>query len=549
MDDDLRFDGSKSITKFFISNLPEGCTPWELKCGIAGCGDISDTYVAKKRDKQGCRFGFASFKDVKDKTDLLKLLRGVSLGGCKLKVNIARFALENGSGNGVRGGGNVRVNQMRGRNDGKSSCFFPEGNDRASNFRDFRSYRDVLGKGKQKEDGPAFGVSQDSGKQVVAPDRTDAMQDLKGVAVVGRAVDLETLVDLDRLFHIAKVSFGNIQYLGGLSVLISFREEPASRLFLESKDLWGPWFSKLSVWEGQSLPFEKVAWLRVIGLPLHLLDQDIIKLVGELFGKILHVQKDFGTANDLSFVRIGVLSGVVDRIKDVVTVKWKERNYRIMVEEELDVWIPDCLGRMEEGNSAMSSSLASSPVVKVPEPEVGGGSFREDEEAGEVYGSAKDGVQFNWESFKGDIYGEGANVHGDRNKGVIFFKASKKSKRCRKGGAKNLSGSFMDSPYVNSESCERGRPTKRKRAQLDAVSDPFSIDRILAQMSNPSVHSSDSLPSSSCEPSVNLNIPLNSDGVPIGESRKEPLVCSSLQPEVDQGGAGVAGSEEAGGYH
>ncbi|KAJ0661055.1 hypothetical protein HanOQP8_Chr14g0544461 [Helianthus annuus] len=281
---------------------------------------------------------------------------------------------------------------MRGRNDGKSSCFYPDGNGRASNFRDFRSYRDVLGKGKQKEEGPLIGVPQDSGKQVVAPDRTDAMQDLKGVAVVGRAVDLETLVDLDRLLHIAKVSYGKIQYLGGLSVLISFREEPASRLFLESKDLWGPWFSKLSVWEGQSLPFEKVAWLRVIGLPLHLLDRDIIKLVGEPFGKILHVQKDFGTANDLSFVRIGVLSGVVDRIKDVVTLKWKERNYRIMVEEELDVWIPDCLGRMAEGSSAMSSSMASSPVVKVPEPEVGGGIFREDEEAGEESGSAKGGA-------------------------------------------------------------------------------------------------------------------------------------------------------------
>ncbi|KAJ0715234.1 hypothetical protein HanPI659440_Chr13g0498791 [Helianthus annuus] len=218
------------------------------------------------------------------------------------------------------------------------------------------------------------------------------MQDLKGVAVVGRTVDLETLVDLDRLLRIAKVSYGKIQYLGGLSVLISFREEPASRLFLESKDLWGPWFSKLSVWEGQSLPFEKVAWLRVIGLPLHLLDRDIIKLVGEPFGKILHVQKDFGDANDLSFVRIGVLSGVVERIKEVVTLKWKERNYRIMVEEELDVWIPDCLGRMSEGSSAMSSSLASSMVVKVTEPEVGGGFFGEDEAAGEESGSAKGGA-------------------------------------------------------------------------------------------------------------------------------------------------------------
>ncbi|MFS7913005.1 putative RNA-directed DNA polymerase [Helianthus anomalus] len=565
MDGDPRIDGSRSITKFFISNLPEGCTPWELKCGIAGCGEVSDTYVAKKRDKEGNRFGFASFKDVKDKTELLKLLRGVRLGGCKLKVNIARFALENGSGNGFHGGSNSRFNPARGRDDVKSNNFYPDDKIRASTFRDFRSYRDVLGKGKEKEAGPLNGVFQDSGKQVVAPDRTGAMQDLIGVAVVGRTVDLETLVDLDRLLRIAKVSYGKIQYLGGLSVLISFREEPASRLFLKSKDLWGPWFSKLSVWEGQSLPFEKVAWLRVIGLPLHLLDRDIIKLVGEPFGKILHVQNDFGDAKDLSFVRIGVLSGVVERIKEVVSLKWKERIYRIMVEEELDVWIPDCLGRMSEGSSAMSSSLASSPVVKVTEPEVGGGFFGEDEVAGEDSGSAKGGacagdsskgggnnnlsskVQFNWQSFMGDSKGECSIVHGEGKKGVIFFKAGNKSKRRRKGGARNLSGSFMDSPNSNPESCERGRPTKRNRAQLDEESDPFSIDRILAQMNNPSDNSSDPLSSSSCVPSVNLNIPLNSDGVPIGGVPRESFVFPSSLPEVDQGGAGGSGSVEEGG--
>ncbi|KAJ0611547.1 hypothetical protein HanHA300_Chr01g0017001 [Helianthus annuus] len=247
------------------------------------------------------------------------------------------------------------------------------------------------------------------------------MQDLKGVAVVGRTVDLETLVDLDRLLRIAKVTYGKIQFLGGLSVLISFREEPASRLFLESKELWGPWFSKLSVWEGQSLPFEKVAWLRVIGLPLHLLNRDVIKLVGEPFGKILHVQKDFGDANDLSFVRIGVLSGVVERIKEVVTLKWKERNYRILVEEELDVWIPDCLGSMSEGSPAVSSPLASSPVVKVTEPKVGGGFFGEDEEVWRESGSAKG------DACAGDTSkGGGSNNHSFEGKAQMFMGMGRK---------------------------------------------------------------------------------------------------------------------------
>ncbi|KAJ0890228.1 putative RNA recognition motif domain, nucleotide-binding alpha-beta plait domain superfamily [Helianthus annuus] len=554
MDGDPSYPGPRNITKFFISNLPEGCTPWELKCGLSGYGDISDTYVARKRDKDGNRFGFASFKDVKDKAEVLKSLRGAKLGGCKLKVNIARFALENGSGFGQPVGDIPRPKVA-------SVGAKPGGNVWTSSLRDFRSFRDVLGKGKDKVDGGSSGAFQDSGKMVVAPDRTNAMQELKGVAVVGRTVDLETLVDMDHLLRIAKVSYGQIQVLGGLSVIISFREEHAARSFLEAKELWGPWFLKLSAWEGQSLPFEKVAWLRIIGLPPHLLDGDVIKSMGELFGKILHVQKDFIKANDLSYVRVGVLSGDVERIKEVVSLKWKGRSLKILVEEELDVWIPDCLGNSSPVSSGNSSPLASSPVVNVEESAVkGSGGAEEGEEVRVENGSAngdecaggnsKGGgnnnqqseVHFNWQPFLGDCQGVGSDVHGDGTNGIVFFKASKKTKRRRKGGARNPSESALGSPVSGFGSVDKGRPTKRNRAQLEEDSDPFSINRILAQLNHKDVSQS----SPSGVPGVNLNIPLNSSGVPIDDvSMASPRISSSL-PAEPQGGAGGFGPVEDG---
>ncbi|KAJ0828992.1 hypothetical protein HanLR1_Chr00c0055g0700411 [Helianthus annuus] len=426
----------------------------------------------------------------------------------------------------------------------------PGGNVRSASFRDRRSYSDVLGKGKEKEVGSIPGLAQEVGKQVVAPDRTAAMQEYIGIAVVGRTVDLETLVDLDRLLRIAKVSYVKIQYLGGLSVLISFTEEPAARLFIESRELWGPWFSKLSAWDGQSLSFEKVAWLRFIGLPLHLLDRDVIKLVGEPYGKILHVQKDFESADDLSFVRVGVLSGFVERIKEVITLKWKDRNYRILVEEELDVWIPDCLGGMSGVSPAVSSPLASSPVVKVAEPEVGDSGFEEDEEIGldegsprgdvQTGGSPKGGgsgnvfndVQFNWQPFLGSCTGGGPNSHGDDSQGIMFFKAGKKSKRRRKRGTRNLFSPHMGSPINGIESSEKARPTKRNRAHLEEESDPFSLDRLMAQLNK----NSDNLSSSSCLPDVNLNVPLDSSGVPMVGVQRSSAETSSTSPETMQRG-------------
>ncbi|MFS7906135.1 putative RNA recognition motif domain, nucleotide-binding alpha-beta plait domain superfamily [Helianthus anomalus] len=84
-----------NITKLFVPNLPEGSTPWELRKCLESFGVIFGTFVVKKRDKFGSRFGFVSFKDVVNRQELLNSLRGVKMVECSLKINIARFAAEN----------------------------------------------------------------------------------------------------------------------------------------------------------------------------------------------------------------------------------------------------------------------------------------------------------------------------------------------------------------------------------------------------------------------------------------------------------------------
>ncbi|MFS8026249.1 hypothetical protein Hanom_Chr16g01484611 [Helianthus anomalus] len=112
--------------------------------------------------------------------------------------------------------------------------------------------------------------------------------------------------------------------------------------------VWGPWFSKLDYWSGQSIPLERVAWLKLCGIPLHLLDPDVLGLVGESFGRLLHIPKLSEVDLDLSTVRVGVLVGSSGRIKEEVSLKWKDRSFRIWVEEDSDVWVPDCLDRDDE---------------------------------------------------------------------------------------------------------------------------------------------------------------------------------------------------------
>ncbi|MFS8004741.1 putative RNA recognition motif domain, nucleotide-binding alpha-beta plait domain superfamily [Helianthus anomalus] len=72
-------DGVKTV-KFFVANIPEGCRPWDLASLLQDFGEISGTYIARKRNKEGLKFGFVSFKGVKDWKEQEKRLRGLKLG-------------------------------------------------------------------------------------------------------------------------------------------------------------------------------------------------------------------------------------------------------------------------------------------------------------------------------------------------------------------------------------------------------------------------------------------------------------------------------------
>ncbi|MFS7915909.1 putative RNA recognition motif domain, nucleotide-binding alpha-beta plait domain superfamily [Helianthus anomalus] len=112
-----------NITKLFVSNLPEGCTPLELRKCLEGFGVITGTFVAKK--KRQCR------------NKLVKNLRGVKMGDFNIKINIARFAFEN---SGFSDKPEVKPQSAR----ASSQAY----NCKTSNFRDFRSYCDVAGSSK-----------------------------------------------------------------------------------------------------------------------------------------------------------------------------------------------------------------------------------------------------------------------------------------------------------------------------------------------------------------------------------------------------------------
>ncbi|KAJ0724258.1 putative RNA recognition motif domain, nucleotide-binding alpha-beta plait domain superfamily [Helianthus annuus] len=285
-----------SITKFFVTNLPQGCTPWELSNFLKVFGDVAGSYIAKKKDKVGNRFSFISFRDVRDVKEMERALNGTKMGSSKLRVNLARFASENvslfDSSKNQKDfipeeqHGGKQVNRQT-----KSQAFIKDGGG--------RSFRDLFVKDSGAKVEGSSNQVHDDGVAVEAFENIFAFKELVGAG--------------ERDY--------SISYLGSLFVLVKFRSEEHCNSFVCNHDLWIEWFSSLDHWNGQSLPFKRIAWLRMVGVPIHLAVDEVYESITRNFRKIVHASQRSVDDMDLSVNCVGVLRGDGVRIEEVVSLK------------------------------------------------------------------------------------------------------------------------------------------------------------------------------------------------------------------------------------
>ncbi|KAF5818758.1 putative RNA recognition motif domain, nucleotide-binding alpha-beta plait domain superfamily [Helianthus annuus] len=258
----------RRILKIFVTNLPEGCSGNDLAGHVRLFGQIFDLYIARKRDKGGNRFGFISFLDVKDKEELLRNLRNIRMGGYKLWFNIARFVLEEGKINSFRDEKSSKSKSSKGKQIhvegiGGSKTGTSEVGD--------RSFKDML-----------------VGKSVTVDNNANGFRSLHGLAVVVRMVDFHCLKSIKVIVKEMSFQAVRFQYIGGLDLLITFSNVELAIKFKVDALALKDKFSMVATWEGQVLGFERLAWLKIQGIPLHVLSNEVIDSVGGLFGRIVH---------------------------------------------------------------------------------------------------------------------------------------------------------------------------------------------------------------------------------------------------------------------
>ncbi|KAF5783507.1 putative RNA recognition motif domain, nucleotide-binding alpha-beta plait domain superfamily [Helianthus annuus] len=318
----IKDDRSRSgnISKFYITNLPHGCNTWDVADFVKVFGEVSGVYIARKKDKEGRRFGCVSFRNVADVKEMERALNGTKMGGSKLIANLAKFAKENVGTTGKRidntNGNGKEIHIPHQEVKSHSNAFINQGNGKL--------FSELF----HKDHNSSARVSDpmlESKCTIEISDETSAFKDLIGYALIGRCKDLIILRSLNLLLAESRIKGVTLSYLGGLSMLLKFDEEDACSNFLLDHSVWKEWFFNLESWNCQSLPFERLAWVRILGVPKHLADNDVLNNVTEHFGKIVHGSQLETEDGDLSVSWIGLLVGKGNRIHNHVSLKWMDK--------------------------------------------------------------------------------------------------------------------------------------------------------------------------------------------------------------------------------
>ncbi|KAM0040904.1 hypothetical protein Hdeb2414_s0011g00359841 [Helianthus debilis subsp. tardiflorus] len=280
------------------------------------------------------RFDFVAFSKVADSLDLESRLRSIKVGDNKLFISIAKFV------DGAFMGNNK--NPEKQSVIGKEIPKHYENEDRKVQKTGNRggiehcvgmSFRDTLLKNVP---------NQEADTVILAPN-INAFPQWHDKAVVGRVLEFQKLVSLKKWLQERGYSEVMIKYIGGFMAILVFGSAEETVMFKKNEEVWKECFSKIDIWKGQMLAFERIAWLKIFGVPLKLAINLVFNGIGGRFGVVVQTAQVSKEDDDFSYVCIGVLSGEGGRIKPSLTPKWQDKSIRVWVEEEQREWMPDCL--------------------------------------------------------------------------------------------------------------------------------------------------------------------------------------------------------------
>ncbi|CAH1452310.1 unnamed protein product [Lactuca virosa] len=295
--------------------------------------------MGTKKRWNGQKFAFVRFRGVNDISGLEKKLNGISYNGKRLMVNVSRQ---------LRKLTPQKTNVQRHKQ--------PTWVEPRLGVRDHCSYAEVI---RPKPPSPKYAPEP----PILLKQEPVTYSWLRKTTLIAEAISLSHLGHLPKLLLEKEEQDLEIKYIGGLKVLLCFDNSVEARSFRENKQRWAENLKWVEPVESpEFFFFERIAWVRLVGLPLKLWGSMSFEAICKKFGKIIAPFDDVYHRVDLSCVKVGILTTRRTRINEEVEVATDDQITKVGVVEFDEDWFPfqfDSSKNFYEGQSCDEEGASS----------------------------------------------------------------------------------------------------------------------------------------------------------------------------------------------
>ncbi|KAJ0780983.1 putative RNA-directed DNA polymerase [Helianthus annuus] len=363
---------------FLVQNISDKVTKSILWRSFKPYGYVSDAYVARKRDAKGKCFGFIRYVGIENMKTTLELMNTVKMFGMKANVVLAKYDKDH------------KRFKLNPEKDSRSEWIPKETNQRprdcsnphipgqgysgSSGIRNGMSYADLFKGRKETNSQGAKSISVE-GKGSVYP------LHCVGRSVVGRVKDLWNLNNIRRMLEAEGIEEFGLSYVGGLSVLVTFRDNATTKVVLDQHaSTFSKVFAMHNLWNGEDVPYSRIVSLRIAGVPVLIRDNVIYDNIGGLFGEVIQPSAFSWQEEDNSTDLVKVLTTQQSRIDEAVVIKWMDRSIAIWVSEVPEKWVPklfeDPTSEPSDSESESDTESSKSDDTMVEDEDFEEGEFR-----------------------------------------------------------------------------------------------------------------------------------------------------------------------------
>ena len=309
------------ITSYYFTHFPDEANEELLWWHFKKWGDVREVYIAKRLNKEGRRYGFVRYKDVRDARGLELRLDNIVINGCKLFANLPRFE---------RSRRKTELQEYKYAGGKKTTEGSKVGVTNTDHPR--KSYVDAVVKGgclgPTKEDEVRKPIIQ-----IKPPESGGVWCEGTWTGKLKKMTEIETLED--RIAWELGYNVGT-KFLGDDMVLLHGLTDDQARSIIKSEMERGDsLFYEMKKWSPSSRPTNRVVWLQLWGFPIQVWGMQSFRTAMAEIGDVIEPDDDTEDRRRLDRARVLVRTPLPPPIRSDIIVCVGKLEYKVCIVEEV----------------------------------------------------------------------------------------------------------------------------------------------------------------------------------------------------------------------